>query len=66
MNYQNPPQKGIEGCHIPVKDVKEFIRRLKEEVWTVTENCMSGGCDEEQVKESFNYQINKLAGDELK
>ena len=25
-------EKGIDGCHIPVKDVKEFIRRLKEEI----------------------------------
>jgi len=42
---------------ISVKNVKEFIRLLKE----ITISCMSGGCNEESVLK----RIDKLAGSEL-
>ena len=54
-------KESIEGdCKYDREDVKEFIKRLKKEVWI---NCVKGSQFNQKYFEDF---IDKLAGDKLK
>jgi len=48
------------------EDVKEFIKRLKEDVWFVADGFRSGGCEEQACKSAIITTIDKLAGEKLK
>ena len=64
MKEETLSDKAIEDCGIPLfhyEDVKEFIKKLKEDLCF----CEEIETDEETPECSICYSIRKLAGDEL-